>query len=148
MYNPGSMELAKPNGVMKLLKDVDLLLVNKREAQQLVPGVLLEELLSKLMNVVPMVVITEGARGAIASDGKNVWRVGMYEDVKVVDVTGAGDAFGAGLLAAIAAGKSFRDALVFASANSTSVVNKIGAKAGILTMGKTKLHAMPIQEVR
>ncbi len=148
MFNPGSKELEHPDKVMKLLENVNLLIVNKCEAQQLVPGVLLEELLSKLTNIVPAVVITDGSRGAIACDGKDKWRIGMYEDVKVVDATGAGDAFGSGLVAALAAGKSFKDALVFASANSTSVVSKVSAKAGILTMGRTKLHAMPVQEIR
>jgi sugar/nucleoside kinase (ribokinase family) len=42
-------------------------------------------------------------------------------------------------------GKSLRESIIFASANSTSVVTKIGAKAGILRRG-VKLHEMPISE--
>ena len=62
------------------------------------------------------------------------------------DATGAGDAFGSGFLASIAAGKSFRQALIFASANSTAVVSKLGANRGILT-NDTVLHPMPIQKL-
>ena len=148
MYNPGVMELAEPKKLMRVLKDVDILLLNKAEAQELVPGVLLEELLARLLNMVPGAIITNGVMGAIASYEGKTYRVGLYEDVKIVDSTGAGDAFGSGLLAALATGKNFHDALVFASANSTNVVTKVGAKGGILSLGETKLHAMPIQEVR
>jgi sugar/nucleoside kinase (ribokinase family) len=63
----------------------------------------------------------------------------------VVDRTGAGDAFGSGFLSQWAQGKSLKDSIVFGSANSTSVVTKIGAKAGILTKG-VKLHEMPLTE--
>lgn len=44
-----------------------------------------------------------------------------------------------------AQGKSLKESIIFASANSTSVVTKIGAKDGILHKG-VKLHAMPITE--
>jgi sugar/nucleoside kinase (ribokinase family) len=69
----------------------------------------------------------------------------MYEDVPVVDRTGGGDAFGSGFLSQWAQGKSLKESMVFASANSTSVVTKIGAKEGILHSG-TVLHDMPIKE--
>jgi sugar/nucleoside kinase (ribokinase family) len=69
----------------------------------------------------------------------------MYEDVRVIDRTGAGDAFGSGFLSQWAAGKSLKESIIFASANSTSVVAKIGAKTGILHR-HTHLHEMPIHE--
>jgi ribokinase len=69
----------------------------------------------------------------------------MYEDVPVIDRTGAGDAFASGFLSQWAKGKSLKESIIFASANSTSVVTKIGAKAGILHAG-SKLHEMPIHE--
>ena len=66
--------------------------------------------------------------------------------MKMRDATGAGDAFGSGFLAAYADGKSFKRSLMFASANSTSVVQKIGANRGILN-GEEQLHPMPIQKI-
>jgi sugar/nucleoside kinase (ribokinase family) len=69
----------------------------------------------------------------------------MYEDVPVTDRTGAGDAFGSGFVSWWAQQKSLKDAVVFASANSTSVVTQVGAKAGILHKD-TPLHDMPIKE--
>ena len=95
----------------------------------------------------PAAIVTDGNQGAIASDSNETYRIGLYEDVSIKDSTGAGDAFGSGFLAAYSGGRSFKESLVFASANSTSVVQKIGSKAGIINKN-VKLHDMPIQEIR
>ena len=115
MFNPGKLELQNHHKMLGLLSDLSVLLVNKNEASQLVPGTTLEELLSHLHNYVSTVIITNGNQGAIATDDNQILRIGLYEDVRVKDTTGAGDAFGSGFLAAYAAGKSFQDSLIFAS---------------------------------
>ena len=146
MFNPGVKELENPKQLLKLLKYVDILNVNKSEAGEIVPGVLLTELVYHLKDYVETVIITDGPMGGIASNNDETYRFGIFEDQKVKDATGAGDAFGSGFLAHFAANKSFKDSLIFASANSTSVVRKLGANAGILT-GKEKLHLMPMQKI-
>lgn len=145
MFNPGKGELAQPRKLKALLEDVEVLLVNKEEAQAIVEGGELEELVRHMTHYVPTAVISDGPRGVIASDGKTIVRAGMYEDVPVIDRTGAGDAFGSGFLSQWAGGKSLKRAVVFASANSTSVVTKIGAKTGILDQN-VELHDMPLTE--
>ncbi len=147
MFNPGNLELTHQRKLLGLLSDVDVLLVNKSEAKKIIQGTSLHELILRIKNYVPAAIITDGNQGAIANDGTEVYRLGLYEDVPIKDATGAGDAFGSGFLAAYAGGKSFKDSLIFASANSTSVVRKIGSKAGIISQN-TKLHTMPIQEIR
>ena len=147
MFNPGNLELQHKRKLLGLLSDVDVLLVNKQEAKKIVDGSTLLELINRVKNYVPTAIITDSHQGAIATDQEEIYRIGLYEDVKVKDSTGAGDAFGSGFLAAYASGKSFKESLVFASANSTSVVQKIGSKAGIINQN-TKLHEMPIQEIR
>ncbi len=147
MFNPGKLELAKQKDLTELLEYVDILLVNKLEAAEIVPGTVLTELVSRLSNYVKIVIITDGNMGGIATDGDKAYRFGIYEDLAVKDTTGAGDAFGSGFLSHYAAGESFKKSLIFASANSTSVVSKLGAKNGILT-GREELHQMPIQEVK
>lgn len=144
-FNPGKSELKQIDKLKALLEDVDVLSVNREEAMQIVNGDSLDELIHRLLNFVKVAIISDGPNGVIASDGQTVIRAGMYEDVKVIDRTGAGDAFGSGFLSYFALGKSLKDSIVFASANSTSVVTKIGAKAGILHKG-TILHAMPLSE--
>ena len=144
-FNPGKDELRQAAKIKTLLEDVDVLSVNREEAQQIVEGSSIEDLVRRLLHYVPVAIVSDGPNGVIASDGKVIVRAGMYEDVKVVDRTGAGDAFGSGFLSYWAQGKSLKDSIVFASANSTSVVTKIGAKAGILHKGAV-LHAMPLSE--
>lgn len=146
MFNPGVKELQQVEKLTGLLKYVDILNVNKSEAAQIVPGKVLTELLYHLEGYIQVAIITDGSMGGIATDGTETYRFGIYGDVKVKDATGAGDAFGSGFLAAIAKGKSFRSALIFASANSTGVVSKLGANRGILS-GNEKLHPMPIQKI-
>ncbi len=144
-FNPGEAELAKPDLLKPLLEDVDVLIANKEEMQLVVHGEELEELVRHGLHLVPTIIVSDGPNGVMASDGKTIVQAGMYQDVKVVDRTGAGDAFGSGFLSKWATGSSLKDAIVFASANSTSVVTQIGAKAGILH-GNTKLHEMPLTE--
>jgi sugar/nucleoside kinase (ribokinase family) len=145
MFNPGKGELSQPKKLKALLEDVDVLSVNKEEMQTIVEGEDLEELARHAMHYVPVAIVSDGPNGVVATDGQTVVRAGMYEDVPVIDRTGAGDAFGSGFLSQWAQGKGLKHSILFASANSTSVVTKIGAKVGILT-SEAKLHEMPISE--
>lgn len=145
MLNPAGPELAEPSKLKTILEDVEILCVNKEEMQKLVHGETLEELVRHGLNLVPVVIVSDGPNGVAASDGKTIVAAGMYEDVKVVDRTGAGDAFASGFLSQWAQGKSLKESIVFASANSTSVVTQIGAKTGILHKN-VKLHDMPLEE--
>lgn len=167
MLNPGGRELKDAKRLLLLLKYVDVLLVNKEEAAALVSGTLLTELAYRLGNYVPVCIITDGAMGGVGvkaarrnggSSGKpeidlgsdsgpgEMYRFGIYEDVKVRDATGAGDAFGAGFLSAYMRGDSFSEALKRGSANSTAVVQAVGATTNAL-YGDEELHPMPMQKV-
>lgn len=141
--NPGKQELANGSHFKEFLPDISILSVNKEEAAKLFKGETTEELARNAASKVPYVIITDGPKGSIASDGKHLYKAGMYEDVKVFDRTGAGDAFSSGFVAMLAAGQGVEKAITFASANSTSVVAKIGAKAGILRH-TDHIHSMPI----
>jgi len=145
MLNPASVELQEVDKLKTLLEDVEVLVVNKEEAQQIVEGQTLEELARHANHLCPVVIVSDGPNGAVLSDSKTIVTAGMYEDVPVVDRTGGGDAFGSGFLSYWSQGRSLIDSAVFASANSTSVVTQIGAKAGILHAG-VELHKMPIEE--
>ncbi len=145
MLNPAGVELEHADKLKALLHDVEVLAVNKEEAQMIVHGETLEELVRHLNHLCPTVLVSDGPNGVMATDGSVIISAGMYEDVPVIDRTGAGDAFGSGFLSQYAQGVSLKDAIVFASANSTSVVQFIGAKEGILHKG-VELHDMPLTE--
>jgi ribokinase len=145
MLNPAGRELAEPAKLKALLPDIDVLCLNKEEMQLLVEGDTLEVLVRNGSRYCDVVIVSDGPRGVCATDGKTIVSAGMYEDVPVIDRTGAGDAFASGFLSQWAKGKSLKEAIIFASANSTSVVGQIGAKPGILHE-RTRLHDMPIKE--
>lgn len=142
-FNPGKKELKDAQRLANLLPHLEVLSVNKEEAQVFVEGSTTKELAAQLAESVPYVLVSDGPRGAVASDGKVLVTAGVYKDVPVIDRTGAGDAFTSGFVSQIALGKDLQQAITFASANSTSVVGKIGAKAGILH-GSQKLNKMPL----
>ena len=146
MFNPGPEELKQKKKLLGLLQDVDILILNQAEARQIVQGEILEELLTRLAAYVKTVIITAGSRGAIATDGKETFRLAEYEQKPPVDPTGAGDAFGAGFLAAKLDGLDFQQSLISAAANATSVISRVGAKSGILSADES-YHPMPIQKL-
>lgn len=80
------------------------------------------------------VVLTDGPKGLYAFDGKEALHVPRYPDPeKPVDRTGAGDAFAATLVAELSKGATFEQALLRAPINSMSVVQYVGAQAGLLS---------------
>jgi ribokinase len=141
---PGKGELKQGDKLKELMHKVDLVSMNKEELQMLVEGDDDIQLVRHASDMTPIVVMTDGPRGVTATDRKQIVKAGMYEDVPVIDRTGAGDAFASGLVASIAKGHDLKQAIVFASANSTNVVNNIGAKTGILHEGY-ELHDMPLE---
>ncbi|HVE81050.1 MAG TPA: carbohydrate kinase family protein [Candidatus Dormibacteraeota bacterium] len=133
--NPGGGELANAAKLRKLLSQVHILMANRQEMQLLFGG---ETPVETMVNAMPechYVVMTDGPRGSYATVGNIIYYTGQYKKVKVVDRLGAGDAFCSGFVAAIAKGMPIEDAMSLGSANSTSVVEQIGAKAGILREG-------------
>lgn len=142
--NPGKGELKAKKLLRELLPALSVLSLNKEEMAELFPGETARDLAVEASKHVPLVLLTDGPKGAYACDGTKLYRAGVYEDVPVIDRLGAGDAFTSGFVSAIARGQSIEEALTLASANSTSVVGQIGSKAGILKHS-ARLHDMPIK---
>lgn len=118
----------------------EVVFVNKNEAQRILEisesdiKILLEEM-RKLGSKI--IVITDGPKGAYSYDGEEMLFMPAYPDPKPpYERTGAGDAFSSTFTAAFALGKSVREALTWAPINSMSVVQDIGARAGLLTREK------------
>ena len=80
-----------------------------------------------LAESIPEVVVTLGEEGALWSDGADVVRVAA-EPAEVVDTTGAGDAFAAGLLAARLRGAGTEEALRAGCALAARAVGSTGAR--------------------
>lgn len=78
-------------------------------------------------------IMTDGPRGALASDGHTVYRCSTFKEKGIEERTGAGDAFGSGFVAGFIRSNDICYALRLAAANSTSVIEYVGAQAGILS---------------
>jgi len=85
------------NDILETLRYVDIFLPNEREAKKIAETENIEEAVSKLASIVPLVVVKLGADGALAQRGSERC-VGSATRVKTVDAVGAGDSFDAGFL--------------------------------------------------
>ena len=133
MFNPSLYLARKGVRVLKPVLDAcSVLVLNKEEAEAMVGKRPENALLKKLQSYVPLVVITDGSRGARAYDGRKMYSVGARK-VRVVDSTGAGDAFASGFLAAILYCHSISKALLWGIAQSESVLGCYGATRNLLT---------------
>lgn len=136
-FQPGTFQMkAGAKRLKAIYKRSEVLILNREEAVLVGGGKHedIHDLFDKLHNLGPkIVIITDGPKGAYASDGVNRMSMPLYPDPdKPVDRTGAGDAFASTLVAALAKGLSLEDALRWAPINSMNVVQNVGAQAGLL----------------
>jgi len=139
-FNPGQAQFEKINYLKKILKKIDVLILNKDEALELVlrlekrkKNLSLKELSQKICSLGPkMVAITDGNNGAAAYNGKKYYFKKALK-VKIVNTTGAGDAFGSAFVASlIYRPNDLKRALDWGLKNSAAVITKIGAQNGLL----------------
>lgn len=133
--NPGSHQMKKGLAtVRKMIPFVDILIVNKEEAQSLVgKRIEIKTLLKSLYKKgTKTVVITDSIRGSYAFDGKQMLFMKPYP-IKPIAKTGAGDAYTSGFLSAIISGKSIPQAMQWGTANAGGVIQEFGAQRGLLT---------------
>jgi fructokinase len=74
-----------------------------------------------------------GARGAIAFDGARKLEIPSHAE-RVVDATGAGDAFTAGVLSLLVRGGSFDEALQLGAELAGRAVTEVGATTALLRL--------------
>lgn len=137
-FQPGTFQIAMgTEGLAALYAATELVACNKQEAERILAlgDTPIKELLERMRALGPRIaLITDGPSGAYASDGSEMLNVPMYPDPKApVDRTGAGDATTSSVVAALALGEPLRSALAWGPINAMSVVQKIGAQAGLLS---------------
>lgn len=144
-FQPGTYQMKfGKDALAGIYKRADLFFCNKEEAQRILE--VSESDIKKLISMVhalgPKIVsITDGPNGAYASDGQNVWFLPMYPDPKPpTNRTGAGDAYSSTFTIAILLGKPLEEALMWGPINSMSVVQKTGARAGLVTREELEEH--------
>jgi len=137
---PGTFQLNQGKKLAELYARASVVFMNVEEAKRLTGqnSAAVAELLKELAEWGPeLVVITDGPRGAYLYKSGEAWFMPPYPDPKPpLERTGAGDAFAATFTAALALGRSPLEALTWAPINSMSVVQQVGAQAGLLSQKK------------
>jgi sugar/nucleoside kinase (ribokinase family) len=107
---------------------IDLLFANDTEVRAMMQTDDIEEAVTALAARVPTLVCTHGAAGAEAHHGGEHARVRAEPVEAVVDTTGAGDLFAAGVFAGLAEGRSLADCLTMGSVCAAEVISHYGAR--------------------
>ncbi len=118
-----------------ILSKTHVLIVNKEEARALVKK---GDLLIGLRKLGPKIVcVTDGRNGVIAYDGKHKYSAKPHK-IKVVELTGAGDAFASGFVAGLIKKKKIEQCIQLGIADSEATIQQKGAKNGLLKTMKVK----------
>ncbi|MGB9743203.1 MAG: carbohydrate kinase family protein [Minisyncoccales bacterium] len=136
MVNPGNSQLALPKRVLeRILKKIDILALNQEEASLLtnISYFQEEKIFKKIDEICPgIAIMTKGPAGVVVSDGQYLYQA-VPPKSKVVDRTGAGDAFNSGFLSGFIQSQGHIPyAIQLGIANSSACLQEIGAKNGLL----------------
>ena len=147
-FNPSTYLAEKGMRHLKhVISRTELLILNKEEACLLVGKEPIEGLLFKLKSLGPeIVVITDGKNDLYVIDKKHIYTA-KPPFVKVVDATGAGDAFASSFLCGILRKNDIEFAIKLGIANAQSVIMNYGAKNILLTF-KEAMKAMKKLKVK
>ncbi len=137
-FQPGTFQMqAGAERLKRIYQRSEVVILNREEAVTVGGGNHddIHNLIDHMHHLGPkVVVITDGPKGAYASDGRQRLQMPPYPDPgPPVDRTGAGDAFASTFVAALIKGNPIEGALEWAPINSMSVVQKVGAQAGLLS---------------
>ena len=158
--NPGQHNLREnPKLILSALHDTEILCLNKDEATELLlasdiltttekAGLMEdEEMLIRALHQAGarIITLTDGTRGAWASDGHSLYHAGILPHIASVDMTGAGDAFASAFLGAILSALPIETALRYGIGNGGSVVQHYGAIEGLLSQPELEILTKNVQ---
>lgn len=136
-FNPSTyLSMKGLKNLKYLINRTELLILNKEEAELIVGREKTEVLLSRLKILGPRIVAITNGRNKLYVIDNNYIYTAQPTYLKVVDSTGAGDAFAASLLSGILKKNNMEFAIKLGMVNSESVVTHYGAKNILLTFNK------------
>ena len=118
----------KPHFLDLVKNKLDITFANEQEITSLIEAKNFKEIINFSKQLNRLIIITRGEKGAIAIKGEEIIESGIQKDLKIVDLTGAGDLFAAGFLHGYINGSSVRDCLVKGTEMSSRVIQQIGAR--------------------
>ena len=122
------VERHKPHFLDLVKNKLDIIFANEQEALSLIDTKNFDEVISFAKTLGKIVVITLGEKGSIAIQKNEVVECNSKKDLKIVDLTGAGDLFAAGFLHGHVNNLSLKESLEKGTEMSSKIIQKIGAR--------------------
>ena len=114
---------------LELVKNkLDITFANEEEIKSLIDANNFDEVVEFAKKIKKLLVITRGEKGAISINGNEINEIGIEKNLKLVDLTGAGDLFAAGYLHGIINNLSSSDCLRKGTEMSSKIIQQIGAR--------------------
>ena len=118
----------KQNFLELVKKKLDVIFANEQEITSLIETKNFNEVVDFSKRLNKLVVVTRGDKGAIAIQGEKVFETGIQQNLKILDLTGAGDLFAAGFLHGYVNKLSIKESLEKGTEMSSKVIQQIGAR--------------------
>ena len=118
----------KPHFLELVKNKLDITFANEQEIMSLIDANSFDDVITFSKSLGKTLVVTRGEKGAMATDGKEVVECGIQQELKIVDLTGAGDLFAAGFLHGHVNNMSLKDSLEKGTEMSSKVIQQIGAR--------------------
>ena len=107
---------------------LDITFANEQEILSLIDAKNFDEVISFGKKLGKLLVITRGEKGSIAINKNNVIECDSKKNLKILDLTGAGDLFAAGFLHGHINNSSIKESLKKGTEMSSKIIQKIGAR--------------------
>ena len=118
----------KPHFFNLVKNKLDITFANEQEITSLTEAKNFEEVINFSKQLNRLVVVTRGEKGAIAVNGDEVVETDVEKNLKITDLTGAGDLFAAGFLHGYINRLSVKECLKKGTEMSSKVIQQIGAR--------------------
>ena len=118
----------KPHFLDLVKNKLDITFANEQEIMSLIDAKNFGEVINFSKQLGKLIVLTRGENGAIAIEGDNVIECGVKKNLKIVDLTGAGDLFAAGFLHGHVNNLSIKESLEKGTEMSSKIIQQIGAR--------------------
>ncbi|MDC0423705.1 adenosine kinase [Candidatus Pelagibacter sp.] len=118
----------KPHFLELIKNKLDITFANEQEMTSLIEAKDFDEIIEFSKQINKLVVVTRGKKGAVAIHGEKVIEAGILKNLKIVDLTGAGDLFAAGFLHGYINKLSTKECLEKGTEMSSKIIQQIGAR--------------------
>ena len=118
----------KPHFLNLVKNKINITFANEQEMTSLIEAKNFEEVINFSKQLNKLIVITRGEKGAIAVHGDEVFESEIQKNLKIIDLTGAGDLFAAGFLHGYINKLSTKECLEKGTEMSSKIIQLIGAR--------------------